>query len=72
MLEILILLLVLQHVIVLYLLITDSVWLDDFIGKLPKHPIALDILEEKEIEYCVCGLPLDECPDSYDHMTHGV
>lgn len=68
MLEILILLLVLQHVIVLYLLITDSVWLDDFVGTLHKHPLE----PQEEIEYCICGLPLDECPDAYDHMTHGV
>tara|TARA_Y100000361_G_scaffold143485_1_gene150552 strand:+ start:760 stop:948 length:189 start_codon:yes stop_codon:yes gene_type:complete len=20
---------------------------------------------------CMCGKPIDDCPDSYDHMTHG-
>ncbi len=70
MLEILILLLVLQHVIVLYLLITGSEWLDNIIGKLPQHPIALDIFEEDEL--CLCGEPIEECPEAYEHMTSGV
>ena len=71
MLEILIGLLVIQHVTFLYLLITGSKWLDEIIGKLPAHPLALDIFEEEE-ELCLCGLPLDDCPDAYEHMTSGV
>lgn len=27
-------------------------------------------IEEEEL--CSCGDPLDTCPDSYEHMTHGV
>ena len=72
MLELLVSFILAQYIVLLYLLTTQSKWLDDLIGKLPKHPIALDILEEEEIEYCICGLPLDECPDAYEHMTHGV
>ena len=25
-----------------------------------------------EDELCACGVPLNECPDAYDHITHGV
>lgn len=25
-----------------------------------------------ENELCMCGDPIDECPDAYEHMTHGV
>ena len=27
---------------------------------------------KEEEEICTCGDPLDSCPDSYEHMTHGV
>jgi hypothetical protein len=23
-------------------------------------------------DICMCGEPLDDCPDAYEHMTHGV
>jgi len=26
----------------------------------------------KENELCVCGDKIDDCANSYDHMTHGV
>jgi hypothetical protein len=26
---------------------------------------------QEEIEYCVCGKKLEECEDSYIHMTKG-
>lgn len=27
---------------------------------------------KEEEETCTCGDPLNSCPDSYEHMTHGV
>ena len=27
---------------------------------------------KEEEEICTCGDPLNSCPDSYEHMTHGV
>ena len=26
----------------------------------------------EEEETCMCGEPIATCPDSYEHMTHGV
>ena len=26
----------------------------------------------EEEETCMCGDPIDTCPDAYEHMTHGV
>ena len=26
----------------------------------------------EEEETCICGDPLETCPDSYEHMTHGA
>ena len=26
----------------------------------------------EEEETCICGDPLETCPDGYEHMTHGV
>ena len=76
-LEALIVLLVLQHLVFLYLLITSSKWLDNLLGKLPEHPLALDIFEEDDNElldedFCICGAEIDDCPDAYEHMTSGV
>lgn len=71
MIELLVTLLVIQYVIVLYLIITGSEFLASFLDKLPSHPIALDIFEEDQ-ELCLCGLPIEECKDAYEHMTSGV
>lgn len=27
---------------------------------------------KEEEETCMCGDPIDTCPDAYEHMTHGV
>ncbi len=27
---------------------------------------------KEEEETCACGAPLEGCPDTYEHMTHGV
>jgi hypothetical protein len=27
---------------------------------------------ETNEDYCMCGKKIDECPDAYDHITHGV
>lgn len=27
---------------------------------------------KEEDETCMCGDPIDTCPDAYEHMTHGV
>jgi hypothetical protein len=32
--------------------------------------VGAPTLEEEE--HCVCGERLEECKDSYSHMTHGV
>ena len=29
-------------------------------------------IQTYEDELCECGVPLNECPDAYDHITHGV
>ena len=26
----------------------------------------------EEEQTCVCGEDIDECPDAYEHMTHGA
>lgn len=28
--------------------------------------------DESENDICMCGEPIDTCPDAYGHMTHGV
>lgn len=27
---------------------------------------------KEEDDTCMCGDPIDTCPDAYEHMTHGV
>lgn len=64
MLEKLIALSMLQLSILAYLLITKSKWLDNLLGENPQY--------ETKKELCICGEILEDCPDAYDHTTHGV
>lgn len=38
-----------------------------------KDPYEPVIVETEEKEMCVCDeYTIEECPDAYEHMTHGV
>ena len=30
------------------------------------------LLDQQHIDMCICGEPLDKCPDGYEHMSGGV
>jgi len=64
MLEKLIALSILQLIILAYFLVTKSKWLNELLGEHPQH--------ETEKELCICGEVLEDCPDAYEHTTHGV
>lgn len=53
--------------------------LEDIIKNLVKETLTEDVVRNivgaptlEESITCVCGEKLDECKDSYDHMTSGV
>ena len=64
MIEILVGLSILQFAVIAYLLITKSAAFNNLLGK------PYEYLQEDEL--CICGEPLKDCPDAYEHMTHGV
>lgn len=64
MLEILVSLSILQSVVIAYLLISKPTVFNSLLGN------QFEYLEENEL--CICGETLEECPDAYEHMTHGV
>ena len=64
MMEVLVGLSILQFVVIAYLLITKSAAFNNLLCN------PYEYLQEDEL--CICGEPLEECPDAYEHMTHGV
>lgn len=56
--------------IAINLILNEGV-LDRLNIKDPYEPVPVDTEEEKEM--CVCDeYTVEECPDAYEHMTHGV
>jgi len=45
---------------------------DNFYKDNPVIDTNRDSVQTYEDELCACGVPLNECPDAYDHITHGV
>lgn len=57
----------------------NNMSLEDIIKNLAKETLTEDVVRNivgaptlEESITCVCGEKLDECKDSYDHMTSGV
>ena len=57
----------------------NNMSLEDIIKNLVKETLTEDVVRNivgaptlEESITCVCGEKLDECKDSYDHMTSGV
>jgi hypothetical protein len=45
---------------------------DNFVKDSPMIDTNAESDQTYDDELCACGLPINECPDNYDHITHGV
>lgn len=64
----LIILATLHHIVFLYLILTNTRFSNFLIDT---HTVTATHHEDDQ-ELCICGDPIDECPEAYVHMTSGV
>ena len=45
---------------------------DNFYKDSPVIDTNKKSIQTYDDDLCACGIPLNECDDAYDHITHGV